>query len=113
MANRKKIFAITNGHCFYCGCKIELQNFQMDHFIPKSRGGKDKNNLVPACRDCNILKCDLSVDEFRERIQECRYNSLQGRILTQYFKIEPRPIKFYFEESNDGNLQNSVDQFLV
>lgn len=30
------------GACHYCGCKLELygpQKFQVDHFIPLSRGG--------------------------------------------------------------------------
>ncbi len=48
--------------CIYCGrnpredgCKLEV-----DHMIPKSKGGKDHpNNLVTACVDCNQGKSDV------------------------------------------------------
>lgn len=41
--------------CAYCG---DVAN-EVDHVWPKSRGGEDTlDNLVAACRRCNILKKD-------------------------------------------------------
>lgn len=37
---RKKIYDMTRGKCFYCGYDIDLENFHVDHFIPKAKGGK-------------------------------------------------------------------------
>ena len=55
--------------CHYCGCKLELfgpQKFQVDHFVPLSRGGSNfMNNLVLACPDCNRAKADKMPWEYR------------------------------------------------
>ena len=41
--------------CAYCG---DVAN-EVDHIWPKSKGGEDSlDNLVAACRRCNILKKD-------------------------------------------------------
>lgn len=41
--------------CAYCG---DVAN-EVDHVYPKSKGGEDTlDNLVAACRRCNILKKD-------------------------------------------------------
>lgn len=52
---RKKIYDMTRGKCFYCGYDIDLENFHVDHFIPKAKGGKMRENLVPACPQCNMI----------------------------------------------------------
>ena len=78
MPSKEKIYQKTNGLCFYCGTPIypvyipsagrELwAGFQRDHIIPRSQGGtNDIENIVPACTRCNGLKCDLSIEGFRE-----------------------------------------------
>ena len=49
--------------CVYCGKKdIPLE---IEHIIPKSRGGTNRiDNLTIACRDCNQKKDDLTAEEF-------------------------------------------------
>lgn len=45
--------------CCYCGSTEKLQ---MDHLIPKSKGGPDTgDNIVWSCRSCNISKRDSDV----------------------------------------------------
>ena len=40
----------------------------IDHFIPISKGGtSDLENLVPACRTCNLTKRDFDIESFRLR----------------------------------------------
>ncbi|WP_295819854.1 HNH endonuclease [uncultured Deinococcus sp.] len=55
--------------CHYCREQLELdgpRRFQVDHFIPLSRGGTNyMNNLVIACPDCNRAKADKLPWEFR------------------------------------------------
>jgi hypothetical protein len=49
--------------CVYCG----KQNvpFEIDHVLPKSRGGSDRiSNLVLACHDCNQTKGNQTAAEF-------------------------------------------------
>ena len=50
--------------CCYCG---DVAN-EVDHVVPKVKGGSDDlDNLVAACRGCNIRKKDLSYDVFLAR----------------------------------------------
>jgi 5-methylcytosine-specific restriction endonuclease McrA len=49
---------IRDGHqCQYCGKKPPLRDLNIDHILPRSRGGEDTwENLVTACRVCNLRK---------------------------------------------------------
>lgn len=47
--------------CVYCGKPANA----IDHLIPKSKGGEDKNwNLVPCCKSCNSSKKDKNLADF-------------------------------------------------
>lgn len=53
------------GKCAYCG--REIVHPTIDHVIPISRGGKHaKDNVVPACVHCNIVKNDKLLSELLE-----------------------------------------------
>ena len=48
---------LSRGTCYYCGHRFAPDELTMDHIIPLIRGGKStKNNLAPACKDCNNKK---------------------------------------------------------
>jgi 5-methylcytosine-specific restriction endonuclease McrA len=49
--------------CAYCG-NIDV-SLEVEHIIPKSRGGTDRvSNLTIACRNCNLKKGDKTAEEF-------------------------------------------------
>jgi hypothetical protein len=49
--------------CAYCG-KTDVP-LEVEHSIPKSRGGTDRvSNLTIACRNCNLKKGDQTAEEF-------------------------------------------------
>jgi uncharacterized protein with PIN domain len=55
--------------CAYCNTPIDDLSRTVDHLYPKSRGGILSNkNKVPACGDCNKLKADMNVVEFRRAV---------------------------------------------
>jgi len=59
---RQYILERDNHKCVYCGTKKEP--FQLDHIIPQSKGGLDNtNNLVCACKTCNLKKSDKSLKD--------------------------------------------------
>lgn len=67
--DRQEVLKKYNKHCAYCGKKITLRTMQVDHIMPKARGGKDEiSNLNPSCRRCNHYKRALSVEEFRKQL---------------------------------------------
>lgn len=55
--------------CFYCGCaliptkKDHMRQRTVDHVVPASSGG---DKFVDACKGCNNVKGNSSVDDFRE-----------------------------------------------
>ena len=63
----------AEGKCYYCAAEIPPKELTMDHIVPIIRGGKSaKNNLVPACKDCNNKKkhsLPLEWKEYLERLK--------------------------------------------
>lgn len=58
--NRKAVFARDGGRCQYCGTGAE----SIDHVVPRSRGGEHAwENVVAACRPCNVRKRDRLLHE--------------------------------------------------
>lgn len=54
---RKNIYEHYNYRCCYCGKKYRSTELNLDHVIPRSRGGKtDWNNVVTSCISCNLKK---------------------------------------------------------
>lgn len=50
-------------HCAYC--QQSSTKLQVEHLIPKSRGGSDRiSNLVLACEECNLKKGNMTAEEF-------------------------------------------------
>ena len=48
---------LGEGRCHYCGERFAPADLTMDHVVPLIRGGRStKDNLVPACRECNRRK---------------------------------------------------------
>lgn len=96
--NRKAIYEITNGRCVYCGCKLDFYNFHCDHILPKSKGGKDAGNLIPSCPDCNNIKSNMSIEQFRKTLEGFPYSSIKCRAICKYLGVKRKKVTFYFEK---------------
>lgn len=60
--------------CAYCHTSLDDLSRTVDHLYPKSRGGILSNkNKVPACGDCNKLKSDMNVNEFKRAINSMMF----------------------------------------
>jgi 5-methylcytosine-specific restriction endonuclease McrA len=63
--NRRAVFARDGHRCQYCGASAE----NIDHVIPKSRGGAHSwDNVVASCRPCNSRKRDRLPEESGMRL---------------------------------------------
>ena len=119
---REAIYNKYNGHCAYCGKKIEYKDMQVDHIIPQRRAtakaGKgrvsinvieDPSNLICSCRSCNHYKRAHSLETFRRYIEEIPMKLSRDNYIykvgLRYNLIEehPRKIKFYFEQVEESN----------
>ena len=55
--SRRNIYARDNSTCQYCGKTGSHAEFNLDHVIPRSHGGKTTwENVVAACSKCNVRK---------------------------------------------------------
>jgi 5-methylcytosine-specific restriction endonuclease McrA len=106
---REQVYKKYNGHCAYCGCKLEYNDMQVDHVVSVygNNGSNDIDNLMPACRMCNFYKSTFSIDVFRKHL-ESLYERLRKpfiyRLALKYGLIEEhkKKIKFYFEKEKEN-----------
>lgn len=60
----RALFARDRGLCAYCGKHYDSVKLSRDHIVPVSRGGVNKwTNVVTACKKCNTVKNDQTLDE--------------------------------------------------
>ncbi|MBI5551964.1 MAG: HNH endonuclease [Desulfobacterales bacterium] len=63
----------AKGSCHWCGQAVAPRELTMDHIVPISRGGQTaKNNVVPACKQCNNKKKQLLPMEWEHYVQSLR-----------------------------------------
>jgi len=62
--SKKNICVRDKYTCQYCSVVLSEKSLTVDHIIPKSKGGSDKwENLVSACKSCNLRKADKRPEE--------------------------------------------------
>jgi 5-methylcytosine-specific restriction endonuclease McrA len=66
---RKNVMLRDAHQCQYCGRRPPVRDLNIDHVLPRSRGGADSwENLVTACRLCNLRKGWRTPDEAMMRL---------------------------------------------
>lgn len=56
---RRNIYDHYGYRCCYCGHRYSTPDLNLEHVLPKSRGGKtDWTNIVTSCIPCNLRKAD-------------------------------------------------------
>ena len=62
--NRRNLYKRDNNTCQYCGYKGDYNEFNIDHVIPTSKGGRTVwTNVVLSCISCNSKKGNHSLKE--------------------------------------------------
>lgn len=88
---------LRDGHqCQYCGKCPPLRELNIDHVMPRCRGGGDSwENLVTSCRPCNLRKGRKTPDEAEMLLARRPYRpkwTVTAQILTgggNYSEWEP------------------------
>lgn len=116
---RKQVYEKYNGHCAYCGCKLEMKDMQVDHIksvyvhqdFKHDMTDEEMNsidNLMPACRQCNLYKSTMTLEDFRNQLETTLFRNtiktFQFRLAEKYGLVQktPHKIRFYFEEVRDA-----------
>jgi 5-methylcytosine-specific restriction endonuclease McrA len=64
---------LAQGICHWCQSSFAVDELTMDHIVPVTRGGKSsRNNVVPACKECNNRKKYLLPMEWEEYLENLR-----------------------------------------
>ena len=107
--DRLKILKKFDGHCAYCGLKIEFKKMQVDHYWPQclshlksNEDNNDDNNLMPSCAKCNNHKHGMRPEVWRSELERqvdmLKKNAQFNRVLRfGQISIHAKPIKFYLE----------------
>ena len=67
---RSYVFNVFKHKCAYCKGASGDKILEIDHVRPKSKKGSDKlSNLVASCRQCNIAKGSMTLDQWAKRLQ--------------------------------------------
>lgn len=83
---RKQIYSKTKGHCYLCGDFVDFDTFEIEHRIPRSKGGtNDLKNLYCACHICNLIKHDIYPQDFDERISKIYLYQMGKSIKINYY----------------------------
>ena len=66
---RRNVMLRDQHTCQYCGRRPGVRDLNLDHVLPRSRGGADSwENLVTSCRSCNLRKGRRTPDEAGMRL---------------------------------------------
>lgn len=68
--SRRNIYLRDDHTCQYCSERPGTRELNLDHVVPRSRGGRSSwDNLVTSCRECNLEKGGLTPDEAGMRLR--------------------------------------------
>jgi len=133
---REELRMKFGGKCAYCGHELN-QRWQADHVAPVRRIAKyvrqpdgttvqvrtgemqqpendHEGNLMPSCTACNNDKHDMSLENWRRRLEDligvCERNHSAYRHAFRFGLVipNPKPVTFYFERHNAAAVDNST-----
>ena len=77
---KQRLYKEQDGKCNACGQDFELRNLEIDHIVPKSKGGGDYyENYQLLCGSCNRIKGDRPMEYLRLKI-ETRERMMKNKI---------------------------------
>ena len=78
---KERLYKEQNGLCNACGTKFDIWNLEIDHVIPKAKGGGDYyENYQLLCGSCNRIKGDRPMEYLRLKIRT-REEMMENKII--------------------------------
>lgn len=120
---RQAVYDKYDGHCAYCGCKLLINEMQVDHissvFGAEYNGMPVDNgidNYNPSCRQCNFYKGTWTLEAFRNNLTTMMMQNLKHnfnyRMALKYGLIEEHinPVIFYFEKAELNHISETTEK---
>ncbi len=86
--SRYNIFARDQNRCQYCGRRFPRSELNLDHVVPRSRGGKSTwENVVCSCQRCNRVKGGRTPAEAGMRLVREPYRPQWTPFMTETFSL--------------------------
>lgn len=115
---REQVYMKYDGHCAYCGCKLNYKDMQVDHivsvYVDTLRNNKQNDsidNLMPSCRMCNYYKQTDDIEGLRRKLQNILMPNVRRpfiyRLALRYGLVAEniQPIRFYFETYDNSRTE--------
>jgi len=94
--SRKNIMIRDQNTCIYCNKKFPTDQLQLEHIIPRSRGGKTTwTNTATSCHKCNQKKADKTPKEAGMKLH---WKPVKPRFLARQNKIVVPRSRYKFWE---------------
>ena len=78
---KDRLFTQQKGLCKGCGAEFKVWNLEIDHIVPKSKGGGDYyKNYQLLCGSCNRIKGDRPMEFLRLKIKT-REEMMENKII--------------------------------
>lgn len=78
------VLKINKFKCIYCGLVINSKNWHLDHYYPVSKSGKNViANLVSSCSVCNLMKSNMTGEQFYRKCEAVINNFAHKEMLRQ------------------------------
>ena len=67
------LYGRTGGYCYICKEHFEKRQLELDHIVPKSKGGQDFiDNRALICGNCNRIKGNRPIEYARDRLKQLK-----------------------------------------
>lgn len=68
--NKRYLYGVQGGHCAGCADHFLIRNLEVDHIVPRAKGGTDHlDNLQLLCGYCNRVKGHRGMEYLRMKLQ--------------------------------------------
>lgn len=106
---RFEVFKRDSFTCQYCGRQTPSVVLEIDHLIPKSKGGSDDiNNLITSCFDCNRGKGNVPLAVLK--ITDTKKQEMQ-RLKEKQQQIEAYEKFVEEQKAKEGQIINDINEY--
>ncbi len=85
-------YIIQGSCCYYCKKNVKFEHITKDHLLPVSQGHTLIGNKIFACLKCNMMKGNLSIEQFKLKILD-RVKEISIRIINNDGKLSKSSLK--------------------